>query len=629
MLRRAGLPAAFLLALAGSAHAQAPAWAGATNGSAAQVAGSSRTRSVATDASGNVFVTGSFFGQVVFGSTTLTSLGSNDLFVAKYVPATNTWAWAQSGGGTGLDEGYSVAVSGTSVYVTGSITNSSTNASGVLFGGTGTAPGTVPQYGTNASGSYDLVLAKYTDNGSSATLRWTQVGGGGGNDQGQGIAVSGTSVYVTGQFVNTRANAQNVVFGGSGTTPGTVQVNGANTSSSSTSDLVLAKYQDNGATATLAWTQVGGGTQTDVGYSVAVSGTSVYVTGVVFNSSNNTYGVVFGGSGTTPGTVPVNGASSSGTGDLLLAKYQDNGASASLAWTQVGGGGGNDIGSGVAVRGTSVYVAGFLTNNTANANAVLFGGTGTTPGTVPQYGASATTSADLMLAKYTDNGATASYVWSQVGGGTGQDFGYELAVSGTSLFVTGSLNNSSTNGNGVVFGGAGATAGTAPVAGVAATTSVDLVLAKYTDNGPTATFNWAQTGGGPNSDLGDDVAVSGQNVLVTGYVVPPASFGAFTIASPAGTGTNVLARLVDATLLPTRPAAVGSAGLLLHPNPTTGRATLSGATPGTAAQVLDALGRVVATATTDATGTAALPETLPAGVYVVRAGAGAARLVVE
>ena len=573
-----------------------------------------------------MFVVGSFSGQVVFGSTTLTSLGSNDLFVAKYVPTTGTWAWAQSGGGTGLDEGYGVAVSGTRVYVTGTTTNSSTNAQGVLFGGTGTTPGTVPQYGTSAISSNDLVLAKYTDNGSSATLRWTQVGGGTGADQGQGIAVSGTSVYVTGYFVNNSANANSVFFGGSGTTPGTVQVNGATASISN--DLVLAKYTDNGATGTLGWTQVGGGTQSDVGYSVAASGTSVYVTGVILNSSSNTYGALFGGSGTTAGTVQVSGTNGAGTGDLVLAKYTDNGASATLRWTQVGGGGGSDIGSGVAVSGSSVYVTGYLTNNTANGNAVFFGGTGTTPGTVPQYGASATTSADLVLAKYTDNGSSATLGWTQVGGGTGFDIGYNLAVSGTSIFVAGYFANSSANSNGVVFGGAGVTAGTVPVAGVAAASSSDVLLAKYTDNGTTGTYNWTQTGGGSDVDLGYDVAVSGQNVLVTGYVVPPASFGAFTIASPAGTGTNVLARLVDATLLPTRPAAAGSAGLLLWPNPTQGAATLSGAAPGTAVQVLDALGRVVATAVADARGTAALGS-LAAGVYVVRVGTGAVRLAVR
>jgi hypothetical protein len=48
-------------------------------------------------------------------------------------------------------------------------------------------------------------------------------------------------------------------------------------------------------------------------------------------------------------------------------------------------------------------------------------------------------------------------------------------------------------------------------------------------------------------------------------------------------------------------------------------------------RVLDALGRPVASATADAAGAAALvlPAGRPAGVYVVRAGGAALRLVVE
>ncbi|RZK91715.1 MAG: T9SS type A sorting domain-containing protein, partial [Hymenobacter sp.] len=60
-------------------------------------------------------------------------------------------------------------------------------------------------------------------------------------------------------------------------------------------------------------------------------------------------------------------------------------------------------------------------------------------------------------------------------------------------------------------------------------------------------------------------------------------------------------------------------------------ATLTGAASGGAVQLLDALGRTVATTTADATGTAtlALPAGLPSGVYIVRAGTHALRLLVR
>ena len=72
-------------------------------------------------------------------------------------------------------------------------------------------------------------------------------------------------------------------------------------------------------------------------------------------------------------------------------------------------------------------------------------------------------------------------------------------------------------------------------------------------------------------------------------------------------------------------------GLALYPNPATARTTLTGTQPGALVQVFDALGRVVAAATANATGTAALalPAGLATGVYVVRTGNKALRLSVE
>ena len=71
-------------------------------------------------------------------------------------------------------------------------------------------------------------------------------------------------------------------------------------------------------------------------------------------------------------------------------------------------------------------------------------------------------------------------------------------------------------------------------------------------------------------------------------------------------------------------------GLALVPNPAR-RTTLIGAQAGASVTVYDALGRLVLTATADAAGSAALtlPTTLPIGMYVVRTGTHAVRLVVE
>ncbi|MBG8554194.1 RCC1 domain-containing protein [Hymenobacter guriensis] len=79
-------------------------------------------------------------------------------------------------------------------------------------------------------------------------------------------------------------------------------------------------------------------------------------------------------------------------------------------------------------------------------------------------------------------------------------------------------------------------------------------------------------------------------------------------------------------------AGTGATRLMVYPNPARdGAATLIGAAPGTAVQLLDALGRPVLSATADAAGNVvlSLPTGLPAGMYVVRSGAETLRLVVE
>ncbi|GAB3315876.1 hypothetical protein GCM10027511_26670 [Hymenobacter humi] len=73
------------------------------------------------------------------------------------------------------------------------------------------------------------------------------------------------------------------------------------------------------------------------------------------------------------------------------------------------------------------------------------------------------------------------------------------------------------------------------------------------------------------------------------------------------------------------------ARLALFPNPTKAATTLVGAAAGTTVQVLDALGRPVANATVDASGTAnlALPAGLARGVYVVRTRSQVLRLLLN
>ncbi len=155
------------------------AWAVSAGGT-----GEDRGRSIAVDSSGNSHVTGEFEGTATFGSATLTSKGSREVFVAK-LDSGGTFVWAVSAGGTSEDYGRAIAVDGAgNSYVAGGFANTT------VFGST-----------TLSSTSKDAYVAK-VDSGGSHVLAVTA--GGHANDASNSIAVDGSgNCYVTGEFKGT------------------------------------------------------------------------------------------------------------------------------------------------------------------------------------------------------------------------------------------------------------------------------------------------------------------------------------------------------------------------------------------------------------------------------------------
>src|SRR4051794_15564633 len=78
-------------------------------GSNAHGATSIVANAVASDSTGDKFVTGSFYGTVDFGGTSLTSAGGSDAFVAEYTKA-GTLIYARKMGGAGNDAGQAIAL---------------------------------------------------------------------------------------------------------------------------------------------------------------------------------------------------------------------------------------------------------------------------------------------------------------------------------------------------------------------------------------------------------------------------------------------------------------------------------------------------------------------------------------
>ncbi len=96
--------------------AQTPQWDWAIG---AGGTGHDQAQGMAVDASGNQYITGHFYGYISIGNCALTSNGYDDVFVAKLDPVGNC-IWAVSAGGTSQDQGLEIALdSNGNVCVTG------------------------------------------------------------------------------------------------------------------------------------------------------------------------------------------------------------------------------------------------------------------------------------------------------------------------------------------------------------------------------------------------------------------------------------------------------------------------------------------------------------------------------
>lgn len=78
-----------------------------------------RSERAAVDAEGNVYVTGTFGGDATFGGTQLASAGLRDLFLLKLSASGGGIQWARQLGGPEDDYGWGVAADATGVYFTG------------------------------------------------------------------------------------------------------------------------------------------------------------------------------------------------------------------------------------------------------------------------------------------------------------------------------------------------------------------------------------------------------------------------------------------------------------------------------------------------------------------------------
>ena len=288
-------------------------WAVQTGGIDDECAGS-----IALDGEDNVYLSGYFESTATFGSHTLTSVGVEDIFVAK-LDASGNWLWAVQAGGLYQDMGIGISVDGAgNAYVSG------------YFHGTATFGNqTLTAIGEEELG--DIFVAKLD---ASGNWLWAVQAGGPDYAAGAGIAVDGVGgVWITGIFAGI------ATFGSHTLTASGVW------------DTFVAKLDSSGN-----WLQATKveGTHMSWGSNITLDG---YGNAFVTGCFNNT--ATFGSHTLT----------ASGGLDIFIAKLDPSG---NWLWAVQAGGIDNDYAFGITLNGSgNAYVSGFFTGTATFGNQTL------------------------------------------------------------------------------------------------------------------------------------------------------------------------------------------------------------------------------------------------------------------
>lgn len=340
---------------------------------------------ITIDGSSNVYVTGQFQGTVDFdpgaGTTSLTSAGSNDIFIAKY-NSSSTFQWVKQIGAASSDKGMALDLDASNnIYVTGN------------FQGTCDFDPSGSTANLTAS-SVDGFIASYT---STGVYNWAFSLSGTSSEDVLGVTVDATSsnIYVCGTFQKT------VDFDPSGSTnslSSNVPTSGIDI------DGFVAKYTC--ATGAYVWAKkIGGSTATVTSTEQVVSicldpSDNVYITGQMVTAA-----------------VDVNGVTLTkiGSQDTFYAKINSSGTT---QWAKnIGTSANTVLSNDIYVEGSNIILCGYFTST------IDFD-----PDAGTQNGVSAG-STDVFLAEY--NTSDGAFICKAVIGGTSIDQAKGLISDGT------------------------------------------------------------------------------------------------------------------------------------------------------------------------------------------------------
>jgi hypothetical protein len=364
-------------------------------------AGIDTASGIATDASGNVYITGSINGSATFGTTNVTAAfsGVPVLYTAKY-DMTGALQWVRLTDDPGGSSGARVALD---------------PAGNVFVGGYFSVSLSHGTYVLRSSGGRDVLVLKYDANGNPS---WAARAGGGNNDEVYGLATDPSgNILISGYFVSSASF-------------GAINLN----SQGKNGDIFVAKLNPN---ASFIWARQAGGIYND---------NQSQVGNVATDPAGNVYLTASSPGDVTFSSIVLPQLGYYGYDDALAAKYDRLG---NIIWAQRYGSSSTDANRALTVDATGKTITGGIFMGAATVNGTALnnlGGDGfliTVPSAPPQFTvqpqpATIDSGTTLTLSGAATTFGTAYFQWTLNG------TNLPGATNATYLIANAALNNSGT-----------------------------------------------------------------------------------------------------------------------------------------------------------------------------------------
>jgi PKD repeat protein len=326
--------------------------------------GSQTVYAIKTDSAGNVYAAGTFNNTTAWGSTSVTSAGLSDGFIAKYSSA-GAVLWVRPFGGTNGESVNDIVLDHAgNIDVTGG------------FAGSANFGGATPLVSVNSGStpSTDIYVAQYTQ--ATGAYVWAHGYGSANTDSGYGVGVDAANNVFVGGFYSGA-----ITFGSQNLKP----------PFDSDLDAFILKLNSAG---TQVWVKNFTNDGNDQVRKLVVDGSgNVAIEGNFSNTIN------FGGADLTVGNALSN---------TFVAEFDNNGGH---IWSRkIGDNNGN-----VDARGMTVDSAGNVIVTGSTLKALDYGG-----GVIPN-----STGTDIWIAKYSPTGG---YAWAKDIGGISNDYSQAVSV---------------------------------------------------------------------------------------------------------------------------------------------------------------------------------------------------------